>query len=401
MASWLTLAAALVASGLILIPADAAPRLSSKGRMPILAWIGPPASEATVARYRELADCGFTHNFSLFPDMDSMEKGLDAAHKAGIQVFVSVPQIATDPASVAQRFRNHPAIGGYHIRDEPSTADFAKLAEEVKQIQAVDRRHPCYINLFPNYATKDQLGAPSYQAYLDRFLSAVPVPFLSFDHYPVTTSGLRPEYYQNLQLAADAARAAKKPLWAFALAVAHGPYPIAELSHLRLQVFSDLAYGAQGIQYFTYWTVKDPTWNFHEAPIDLQGRRTPVYDRVRQVNREIQGLSGVFLGAHVIRVAHTGKQLPAGTHPFEPIGPVRSVATEGKGAVTSVLENGGRRFLVIVNRDYTAEMPLTVTLDGKQRVERVEKDGTLHPISGHTHASRVAPGDVVVLTWKQ
>src|SRR5437868_3488260 len=88
-----------------------------------------------------------------------------------------------------------------------------------------------------------------------------------------------------------------RPLQAttFALTVAHGPYPIPTIEQLRVQVFSDLAYGAQGIQYFTYWTSKSDTWNFHEAPIDVSGKRTAVYDRVKQMNAEIRALSPVFL----------------------------------------------------------------------------------------------------------
>src|SRR5206468_594439 len=186
-----------------------------------------------------------------------------------------------------RRFSQHPALGGYFIRDEPSAADFAALARSVKRIRAVDPRRPCYINLFPNYATSAQLGVPTYQEYTDRFVAEVPVPFLSFDNYPVTAGGLRPGWYENLEVVARAARKARKPFWAFALAVAHGPYPVAQVEHLRLQAFSNLAYGAACLQYFTYWTPKSTEWNFHQAPVE-EGKRTAVYPRVNQVNAEVQ-----------------------------------------------------------------------------------------------------------------
>ena len=82
---------------------------------------------------------------------------------------------------------------------------------------------------------------------------------VSFDHYPVISDGkgpasLRGEWYENLEIVSAAARKAGKPMWAFALSVPHSSYPAPTPAHLRLQVFSNLAYGAQVIQYFTYWT---------------------------------------------------------------------------------------------------------------------------------------------------
>lgn len=53
------------------------------GDLPILAWYGIPAHEATVERFEELRDAGFTLNFRSFPSADAVAKGLDAAGKAG------------------------------------------------------------------------------------------------------------------------------------------------------------------------------------------------------------------------------------------------------------------------------------------------------------------------------
>lgn len=55
--------------------------------LPILAWYGIPAHEATVERFEELRDAGFTLNFRSFPSADAVAKGLDAAGKAGIKLL--------------------------------------------------------------------------------------------------------------------------------------------------------------------------------------------------------------------------------------------------------------------------------------------------------------------------
>jgi len=389
-------------SPILFLLAFAAPlpdRLPDAARIPVHAWIGPPASETTIARYKELAEAGFTHSFSGFPDAGEMAKALEIAREAGIKLFLHFPGVSGDPEGTAKRFKDHPAVAGYHIADEPNANQFAGLAEIVKKIQAADAQHGCYINLFPNYANEAQLGCATYREHVDRFVAEVPVRFLSFDHYPIVGDSLRPEWYENLEIIAKAARDAKKPFWAFALAVAHGPYPIPTLAHLRLQVFSDLAYGAQGIQYFTYWTVEDSTWNFHDAPIGKDGERTVVYDRAKAMNAEIRALSPVFSGARVLNVGHTGDPIPRGTKAYIPERPVEAFKTGGAGALVSLLENKGARFLVIVNRDFAKPMPFAVTFGGTLPIGQVRKDGTIRALAERTCRGEVEPGDVAIFTW--
>jgi hypothetical protein len=369
-------------------------------RIPVLAWAGPPQAETNAERYRELAEAGFTHNYSSFADADAMQVALDVAHAAGIRQFIHIPELESAPEKTAERFKAHPALAGYYLRDEPSAADFSKLAEWTKRIQAVDAVHPCYINLFPNYANAGQLGTATYQEHLDRFVKEVPVPWISFDHYPVVGKTVRGEWYENLEQVRATAKAAMKPFWAFALAVAHDPYPVATLEHLRLQVFSNLAYGAQGIQYFTYWTLKSPHWNFHEGPINTDGKRTPVYDRVKQLNSEIRALSPVFLGAEVTQVSHTGNA-PRGTRAFEAEAPIVALNTGNAGALVSHLNKNGLRYVVIVNRDLHATMPLMVKFEPGVKVSEFRKDGAAHPLTATDYSSEVSPGDVRILSWAQ
>jgi hypothetical protein len=380
-------------------PHDAA-RLPDTPPLPILAWAGPPEQETTAERYKELAEAGFTHNYTGFGSVAAMAKALDVAHAAGIKLFVSTPELAADPEGTARRFKAHPAIAGYALRDEPSAADFDGLAKWVRRIQSVDAVHPCYINLYPNYCPASALGTADYPAHVARFVKEVPVQLLSFDHYPVVGESLRPEWYANLEVVSAAARESGKPFWAFALATAHGAYPLPTPAQLRVQVYSNLAYGAQGIQYFTYWTPKSDTWDFHEGPITPDGKRSAVYDRVREVNRELQTLRGVFVGSQVESIGHTGAAIPAGTRAYTPAAPVRSLQTEGTGAVVSLLANGPRRFLVVVNRDFQHEMPLRVSFDPMAKVRRVAKDGTLAALAESGHESKVPPGDAAIFVWE-
>ena len=367
--------------------------------IPILAWMGPPAEHTNSGRYKELAEAGFTCSFSGFPNADAMERALNIAKGAGIRLLINIPELKTDPEGTVKRFKDHPGTAGYYLRDEPNAKDFQELAAWVKRIRAVDDNHFCYINLFPNYATPEQLGVSSYREYVDMFVKTVPVRILSFDHYPVTVSGIRPEWYENLSIISDVARNARKPFWAFALAVAHNQYPVPTIPQLKLQVYSNLAYGAQGIEYFTYWTPKSTTWNFHDGPIESDGRRMPVYERVKLVNREIRAFSGIFVGARVLAVGHIGPAIPRGTKPYRLLPPFSEISAGEGNAVVSWLENGANRYLVIVNADIENNMMLSVTVGGSTPVRRLQKTGDSVSVPG-TDTMVVSPGDVAIYSWK-
>lgn len=372
------------------------PKIESTGELPILAWHSIPADSTTLERFLEMKNIGINMHFSGYPDADAMERALDLAEQAGIKVIVSCPELNEEPEKTVTRFMNHPALAGYFLRDEPNTSAFPELAAWAKRIRATDDNHFCYLNLLPTYAPLEALQAESYRDYVHRFDQEVPLQLLSFDHYPIVGDNYRPDWYENLEIFSDEARKAGKPFWAFALATAHDPYPIPDLGHLRLQMYSNLAYGAQGLQYFTYWTPgKNPNWNFHHGPIGLDGKRTDVYDKIKTLNTELHALSGVFLGAEVLSVRHTGDSIPQGTVALTELpAQVKSLETEGEGAVVSLLQNKDKQFLVIVNRDFKNRMQLHIEL--APEVKRILKDGSIVDASLYSDTMMVDPGDAMI-----
>lgn len=388
-------------------------KIVSEAAMPIIAWYGIPEEETTLERFRELKESGININYSPYSSITAVEKALDIAKQAGIKLLPYCPELKSDPEKTVKRLMNHPALSGYHIIDEPNATQFPELGTWVKKIQVIDKKHYCYINLLPNYASDEQLFSKDYQLqpgkdiyaeHIEAFVKEVPVPFISFDHYPLIEKDgermLRPLWYKNLEIAAAASQKHKLPFWAFALTVAHKPYPVPTAAEIRLQVYSNLAYGAQTLQYFTYWTPPvNPNWDFHEAPIGLDAKRTAAYDRIKSMNQEIQNLAGVFLDATLMTVSHTGIQIPAGTKRLDKLPDhVQVLETSDNGAIVSLLKKGDSRFLVVVNRDFKNPMKLTIAVD--TAVKRVLKDGTIVPASAYTNTLAVDAGDAVIYTWK-
>jgi hypothetical protein len=205
---------------------------------------------------------------------------------------------------------------------------------------------------------------------------------------------LRKDWYENLELAAQEAKRLNKPLWTFALTTAHGPYPIPTLGELKLQVYSGLAYGAQVMQYFTYWTpLNRKVYVYHHGPLTSELQRTEVYDRIKALNEEIQPVAGIFLGSKVVSIGHIGDEIPQGTQRSTIPKGVKVLETDG-GALVSVLEKGAHRYLVIVNRDF--QKPMKLTVEGEPSLMRVQKDGTLIEASRYIPTQEIDAGDMVI-----
>jgi len=392
---------AFILPGLLLQSASAQEKLESKGHIPILGWYSIPPEEATTARYLEMKDAGFDISFSFLGSPQDVQKSLDAAHLAGMKIVISCPELKTDTEKIVKQFMNHPALAGYFLRDEPAVDAFTDLGNWAKRVNAVDPKHFCYVNLFPNYATPVQLGTADYRDYVNKFAKEVPLHFLSFDSYPLTSAeGVYEKWHQNLEIFSDEAKKVNKPFWGFAQSVLFdNKHEDPTLATMRVQMFTNLAYGAQGLQYFTYWTPVSSAEDFRGGPITLEGKRTTVYDHIKTLNLEIRSLSGVFYGAKVKSLQFFGNNIPAGTKRMSVLpAAIKVFATEGKTALVSFMENGGKQFIVIVNTDYRKKMSLT--LSGDSSLKRVLKDGSIVPASAYASTFDVEAGDVVIFNYE-
>ncbi len=390
-------------------------KLKPAGTIPVMSWGGIAQAEVSVESYRKLKEVGVNIDIAFFSNADAIATALDAAGKAGVKLMITCPELKTDPEKTANRFKNHPALEGYFLGDEPAKPQFQELADWQKRLKSADAKHYSFVNLYPNINSNlSKFGTKDYAEYISTFDKLFPAPFLSFDFYPVVDGGIHPRWYENMEFFTNKYQAEGRPFWAFALTTSYLAYSgdavqpslndfyqlyktynpektfvhdIPTLASLRLQIYVDLAYGAQGIEY----------WSFRGfgSPLDAQGKRTVVYDRLQKVSNEIQQLSGVFLGAKVISVAHTGLDIPNETKRLYQLpAPIKLLETVGEGAVVSVLENGKNRFLVIVNRDFKNAMKLIISTDDS--VKKVLKDGTLIPANEYANSTEVEPGDVAI-----
>lgn len=356
----------------------------------VISWGGIGAEKADTL-YSLAKECGFDMHLGLYRTKESAVASMDAAARKGIGVIISFPQIKDSTDLAVSLIKEHPALFAYHLKDEPDTSDFGWLCDLSERIHELDPSHPSYINLLPNWAW----GVEEYSDRIESFASQIDVPFYSFDNYPIIeVDGLchvRNDWYRNLEEISRMARSHGKPFWGFALVKAHSisdpwpntVYPEPTIGHLRLQVFSNLIYGAQAIQYFNFTGLVDP----------VTCEKLPAYDLVRQVNSEIKAYSHVFAGSNVLGVWHTGDNIPMHTTRLDrmPHKNVDSLVMSGDGAVVSLIEKSGITFLTVQNRDCINSAALDISFSGQ--VKHVTPLGEV-PFDGNM--IRIEPGNVSI-----
>jgi hypothetical protein len=369
-------------------------KLVAQKQIPVIAWSGIPAQETSVEKFTELKEMGITINLCNYPNAEAMQQALDIAQQVGITMVTSCPELKTDCENTVKKFMNHPALAGYFLRDEPILKDFDELGEWAKKIRGIDSRHFCFVNLIAAiHPTKTEaLGTKSYADYVQTLVQSIPVKQISFDFYPVLNEGIHERWYEGLEIVSAQAKKLGLPFWAFALASSYNElHPEPTIPALRLQMFSNLAYGAQGLEYWSYRMSQ----GLRSAPVGLDGKRTVVYDRIKQVNAEIQNLAGVFAGSKVVAVCHTGTVIPRGTTRLTTLPQaIKVFETEGDGALVSILENGTNTFFVIVNRSLEKSMPFIIF--GDNSLKKVLKDGTIISAANYSSKNVLDPGDMAV-----
>jgi hypothetical protein len=319
---------------------------------PVMAWDGPPNDPAVL---KEMRECGI--NVAGFVPVAA----LDNCHAAGLKAIVTDSRVtgydwaAVDAAkarenvkSLVAECRNHPAVYGYHLRDEPVASWFPGL----KVVSdAVKEFHPGvwpYINLFPNYADLGQLGAASYDEYVDKYVETCQPPILSYDHYAILEGGgFRPKYWGNLKSMRRASLQHNLPFWQIVLANACIVYREPTNVDYRFQVYTSLAYGAKGLAWFKYFSA--PVGNFRDGPIDQFGHKTPAWDMMRFVNLQIEKLAPTLLKLTSNEVYHFGDVPPGADGP-----PAASLVANipGQMLVGDFTHQDGTRYVMVVNKDF-------------------------------------------------
>jgi hypothetical protein len=380
----------------------ASPARTDTNFFPIMAWNGAPKDPAVL---RQMRECGLTVAGFVTPE------GLDACRAAGLKAIVSDARVSgydwrkvdeaaarLKVASLVAKVGRHPAVFGYYLRDEPDAGMFGGLAKVAGLVRELAPGKWPYINLFPDYATPGQLGAPDYAEYLERFIATCHPSIISYDNYSLMDDGsVRENYWSNLEAVRAASKKHGLEFWNIVLSVAHFSYRELSAADLRFEVYTTLAYGGRGLAYFTYFT--PALGNYRMAPIDQFGHPTPTWYSMQHANLQVQKLAPTLLQLTSDAVYHFG-HVPAGARGAPTNSLVRGVGGDNF-LVGDFTHRDGSRYLMIVNKDLTKSRPCGPQFrKAPSRLQHVSAyTGALTPFEGED--VWLAPGSGVLLKVEQ
>lgn len=228
--------------------------------------------------------------------------------------------------------------------------------------QTTDNVHCKHFIIMNVFANKDSAGA-DYRDYLMKYQENVKPSMWGTAVYPAVTlaAGKFNDYnlfFSDLEILSLISRYCRRPFWYTIRCQSYKtpngaftPYPNVE--EMRFAALSALAYGAQGLEYWSYrQRENEPNVTYQEAPIYRDGtKNNTVWNAVRTVNEEIMALNDIFFNAYLVKLRHTSKQYGC-TSLLEKgmaFGPLVSIETGDEGVLISHLNTHGEDYLIIVN----------------------------------------------------
>ncbi|MBQ8577376.1 MAG: hypothetical protein IJ449_05340 [Clostridia bacterium] len=343
---------------------------------------------------REIAASGMTL-VPLHYGTETNKAALPLLRRYGLRAIVSDPRIsrvyrdddlaAADAMAkeVVADYADYDNIIGWDIVDEPNAAKFPVLAAIVNAFRRYSPDMETVINLFPNYASPEQLGNPDYVSHLEAFVNIVRPHLLSYDHYhflgrenrnqtldldvdererlirlSAETTENRGGFFENIE---DFRRIAVKygidPML-IVLLTEHGPYRNLTRGELFWEVNMCLAYGMKRISYFTYWEPShDDHWQWTNAMCDTEGNKMPHWYDVQAINAAISPAGRRLFQTTSEAVFHIGTPEPAATA-FTGFGGISAI--DGENGVIGFFSDGS---VYLVNRDFQRENTFTIHAD--------------------------------------
>jgi hypothetical protein len=347
--SWFT----ILALGTLLAPASGA----QTNLFPLMAWDYADSKETL----RAMHDCGITSVAFVRPNM------LDACQRNGLKAIVFDESISgtnwAKPYDGGQAQRNlpalirkvgkHPAVLGYHLKDEPHATEFPELAKAVAAVRELAPGKWPYINLLPGTGT-------NYDKYVEDFITVCKPDAVSYDRYSLVKDGeLGNSFWSTLAQVSTLAHQHQLPLWNIILTSPHWNYREITEADLRLQVWGSLAYGVKGLAYYKFCSKELPILdapdlgNFRNGPLDPFGEKTQTWHWLRTVNRQVHNLAPVYLKLRSDDVYHIG-DVPDRNHGPTEKSLVKNVP-RGEFVVGDFTHEDGGRYSLVVNKSLSRQ----------------------------------------------
>lgn len=431
--------------------------------MPILGYVGMPNENAgsatnpsinpsflTKSHFMKYKEAGFNILSGLLErepfSTPDVHKAMEVAEETGLVYFVNDVAFrcdshagATEAASKEHYFQEmkdkwylkENAFGGIAVKDEPSAQDFDAMGRVNESLKELTDGKILYTNLFPSYVSSARLYLDDtsgstwdmYVRYVDEFLSKVKPDVLAYDYYVFmkddstlenTYGSSNPvdqvagqlnlnRYFQSLSLFRQKSQEQDIPYWVTVASYNHRHHKPYTKKQTSWTVNTSLAYGAKGIQYYTYWPSvegKDPSnWVNHgeSGLVTLNGTPHDTYYNIKEINDNIKVVDDVLMKCThkgVIQYGNTILPTPAEDtlHGYGLLGSI-----DGDAFVGCFDNNGKDVYYIVSNSVNAGRQTFKANFLDKVNVRLTNLDGTSTTLDTYSVGFNLSGGQAVLL----
>ncbi len=372
---------------------------NSRPVFPLMAWDDLPDAKTAAG----MRDCGITCVAFVRPSM------LDVCRDHGLQAIIFDETVSGTnwtlpfdgetarknlPALLA-KIGGHPAVMGYHLRDEPGPGEFPELAKAVAAVKELAPGKWAYINLNPG-------DGDAYTKYVEDFIEICKPTVISYDRYGlVNEDDFNPVIWSNLAHIRSIALKHGLPYWNIVLTSPHWSYREITEADIRLQNWGSLAYGVSGLAFYKFCSKElsvldaPDLGNFRNGPLDQFAEKTQTWYWLRNCNHQIQNIAPFYLKLRSDSVYHFGSvpALNSGSGETNLVKDLPNTDT----VVGDFTHEDGSRYVMIVNKNRKASIPCVPQFNHKpSAVQYVcPRTGELRPFLPQYYW--LAPGQGVLL----
>jgi len=310
---------------------------------PLMAWLGPPLDKGLLNRYHR---AGFT--YMPMPPDGAWAPIVETIQAANMQALTVLTEGPDSNMAVAVNFGTaQPNGAGWFVGHEVAAPHVERYLPVLASLTEIDRKREKFMTLLTSGSRvewEEKLPA----------LAKEGMTAFAFHHFFMPDTGDTDEagMFSLMELGRELGGPHGAEIWGMVQVTPFDGYRRTSESDIRLQAYSQLACGARGLVFFSFWAPANvDSYELWGPPmINPETRASEYgYDMVRMLNRELRILtpymerlshrSSYFFGS----VPIADKELPLGETPF--------VRVEGQHGLVGYFEGeDGDTWALLVNR---------------------------------------------------
>ena len=320
----------------------------------------------------------------------------------------------------------------WFIIDEPKSDDLEKVSDCMKLIHQLDNTRISWSNIIPNKMGGSLELVPSgiddfYLKWMQEVNKIVYPSLWSFDNYPFKmiygTNDIvydQKAYNNIIQAYHNLSKETNRPFWSFCLACQiisvkdknningewNYNYPAPDLGQLRVEAFTALAYGAQGI---IFWPIRQRTIEetfssissnefYTNAILNYDGSiNQKQKDISEQVIKEIKELDKYFYNCKITNYL----LCTSSNNDSINFGPINSINLNKQyGVLISLFTKDNNKYFAIVNQNAFEKQTLNLSFNQKVKLEySLNQDNLNNTIQENILTITTEPGECLIFSY--